>query len=154
MQNYQFLEIYYYYDSQLLLQQHYLIYNLNYKIIFLYNFSFCSCSAPLLDWWQANFSIPLRSHHVLTKTCKLRQRFGLNFTNILRAAFTPGVNFTNVLRAAFTYVSCVRSFFVLKLQVCTLLVQDCWHKSCTQNIAEIDPRSLTPILPTGAQHRV
>jgi hypothetical protein len=25
---------------------------------------------------------------------------------------TPGVNFTNILRAAFTYVSCEHSFFV------------------------------------------
>ncbi len=28
-------------------------------------------------------------------------------------SMTLGVNFTNILRAAFTYVSCARSFFVL-----------------------------------------
>ncbi len=54
----------------------------------------------------------------------------------------PGVNFTNVLHAAFTYVSCVRSFFVLTFQVCTLLAQDCWRKSCAQNIDEIEPKTL------------
>ncbi len=53
------------------------------------------------------------------------------------------VNFTNVLRAAFTQVSCECSFFVLKFQVCTLLAQDCWRKSCTQNVGEIVPRLLS-----------
>jgi hypothetical protein len=42
---------------------------------------------------------------------------------------STGVNFTNILCAAFTYLSCVRSFFVLTFYVCTLLAQDCWHKS-------------------------
>ncbi len=31
--------------------------------------------------------------------------------------------------------------FVLTFQVCTLLAQDCWRKSCTQNVGEIDPWS-------------
>ncbi len=51
-----------------------------------------------------------------------------------------GVNFTNVLHTAFIYVSCVHSFFVLTFQVCTLPAQDCWRKSCMQNVDEIQPR--------------
>ncbi len=43
---------------------------------------------------------------------------------------SPGVNFTNILHAAFTYVSSLGSFFVLTFKVCTLLAQDCWRKSC------------------------
>ncbi len=43
---------------------------------------------------------------------------------------SSGVNFTNVLCAAFTYVSCECSFFVLMFLVCTLQAQDCWLKSC------------------------
>ncbi len=31
--------------------------------------------------------------------------------------------------------------FVLTFKVCTLLVQDCWRKSCTYNNDEIDPSS-------------
>ncbi len=53
---------------------------------------------------------------------------------------TPGLNFINVLRTAFTYVSCESSYFVLTFQVCTLLAQDCWRKSCVQIVGEIDPR--------------
>jgi hypothetical protein len=34
-------------------------------------------------------------------TCTTNTTPGLNFINILWAAFTPGVNFMNVLRAAF-----------------------------------------------------
>ncbi len=72
------------------------------------------------------------------------------------------VNFTNVLHAAFTYVSFARSFFVLTFQVCTLLVQDCWRKSCVQNVDEIEPwclesrriRTCLPSILSGSRSNV
>ncbi len=54
-----------------------------------------------------------------------------------------GVNFTNILHAAFTYVSFARSFFVLTFELCTLLAQDCSRKSCVKTVDEIEPCSLS-----------
>ncbi len=55
--------------------------------------------------------------------------YGIDFTRLASFVIVldnsgktrPGVNFTNVLCAAFTYVSCPCSFFVPTLEVCTLL---------------------------------
>ncbi len=40
---------------------------------------------------------------------------------IIENELAPSVNFTNVLRTAFTYVSCKRSFLVPMFKVCPLL---------------------------------
>ncbi len=62
---------------------------------------------------------------------------------------TSGINFTNILCAAFTYISCACSIFVLTFQVFVLQAQDCWHKSCMQNVHEIDPRYLGALCTTA-----
>jgi len=43
----------------------------------------------------------------------------------------PGVNFTNILRAAFSYESFLRSFYVLTIWVCNFLAKGFWRKSCS-----------------------
>ncbi len=43
---------------------------------------------------------------------------------------TTGVNFTNIIRAAFSYESFAQSFFVLIFKVCTFLAQKYRRKSC------------------------
>jgi hypothetical protein len=53
---------------------------------------------------------------------KVSPFLGVNFTNIVRAAFAPiflrpRVNFTNILRAPLTYESFARSFFALAVKV-------------------------------------
>ncbi len=53
---------------------------------------------------------------------------------------SEGVNFTNILRAAFSYESFARSFFVLRFKVCTFLAQKYWCKSCKLYVGEIDSR--------------
>jgi hypothetical protein len=42
----------------------------------------------------------------------------------------PGVNYTNIIRAAFLYESFAQSFFVLRFKVCTFLGQKYRRKSC------------------------
>jgi hypothetical protein len=45
--------------------------------------------------------------------------------------FSPGVNFTNILQAAFSYKGFLRSFYVLTIWVCNFLVKGFWRKSCS-----------------------
>jgi len=42
----------------------------------------------------------------------------------------PGVNFTNILQAAFSYKSLLSSFFVLMAEVCIFSVKENFRKSC------------------------
>jgi hypothetical protein len=42
-----------------------------------------------------------------------------------------GVNFTNILRAAFLYKSFLHSFYVLTIWVCNFLAKGFWRKSCS-----------------------
>ncbi len=46
----------------------------------------------------------------------------------------PGVNLTNILRADFSYASFLRSFYVLTIWVCNIVLKGFWHK----NVGEID----------------
>jgi hypothetical protein len=39
------------------------------------------------------------------------------------------VNFTNILRAAFSYQSSLHSFYVLTIWVCNFLAKGFWRKS-------------------------
>jgi hypothetical protein len=50
----------------------------------------------------------------------------------------PGVNFTNILRAAFSYKSLLRSFYVVTIWVRNFLAKCFWRKSCSLNVGEID----------------
>jgi hypothetical protein len=43
----------------------------------------------------------------------------------------PGVNFTNILQAAFCTEVFVRSFYVLTIWVCNFLAKGFWRKSCS-----------------------
>ncbi len=52
-----------------------------------------------------------------------------------------GVNFINILRAAFSFKCFARNFFVLRFKVCTFLAPKYWHKSHAYNVGEIDTRS-------------
>jgi hypothetical protein len=44
---------------------------------------------------------------------------------------TSGVNFTNILQAAFSYESFLCSFYVLTIWVCKFLAKGFWCKSCS-----------------------
>ncbi len=56
---------------------------------------------------------------------------------------TPGVNFTNVLRAAFTYVSCAHSFFCIHFRFVLY-----WRKPTGTKAAR---RTLVNLTPGGAR---
>jgi hypothetical protein len=49
-----------------------------------------------------------------------------------------GVNFTNILRAAFLCKRFLCSFYVLTFWVCNFLAKEFGHKSCSLNVGEID----------------
>jgi len=53
---------------------------------------------------------------------------GLEYVDAL---LTPGVNFTNILRAAFWMKVIYTAFLYLKFGFCNYLGQDYWHKSCS-----------------------
>jgi hypothetical protein len=44
---------------------------------------------------------------------------------------TPGVNFNNILRAAFSYESFLRHFYVVTIWVCNFLAKGFWRKGCS-----------------------
>jgi hypothetical protein len=50
-------------------------------------------------------------------------------TNMARTS--SGVNFTNILQAAFSYESFLRTFYVLTIWVCNFLAKGFGHKSCS-----------------------
>ncbi len=50
----------------------------------------------------------------------------------------PAVNFTNILRAAFSCESFARNFFVLRFKVCTFLAHKYWRKSRAYKVGEIN----------------
>jgi len=54
--------------------------------------------------------------------------FGAALTVVI---YTPGVNFTNILRAAFCILVFLRSFYVLTIWVCNFLAKGFWRKSCS-----------------------
>jgi len=53
-----------------------------------------------------------------------------------------GVNFTNILRAAFSYKSFWRSFYVLTIWVCNFWRKDFFAKTAHKNVGEIDTRTV------------
>ncbi len=56
----------------------------------------------------------------------------------LSLASCSGVNFTNILRAAFSHENFLNSFSVLTIWVCNFLAKGFWRKSCSYNVGEID----------------
>jgi hypothetical protein len=55
----------------------------------------------------------------------------LLFPSVFKLNPTPGVNFTNILQAAFSYESFLCSFYVLTIWVCNFLAEGFWRKSCS-----------------------
>jgi hypothetical protein len=52
---------------------------------------------------------------------------------------TPGVNFTNILRAAFSYKSFLRSFYVLTTWVCIFWQKDFGAKASNKMLVKLTP---------------
>ncbi len=52
-------------------------------------------------------------------------------TGLSATAGAPGINFTNILQAAFSYISFLCSFGVLTIWVSNFLAQGFWRKSCS-----------------------
>jgi hypothetical protein len=65
---------------------------------------------------------------------------GLELTNAIRPRQTrpPGVNFTNILRAAFSKESFAQAFLYLDKKFVLFLTQTYRRKSCTYYVGEID----------------
>jgi hypothetical protein len=51
----------------------------------------------------------------------------------------PVVNFTNILRAAFSYKSFLRSFYVLTTWVCNFWAKGFWHKAAHKMLVNLTP---------------
>jgi hypothetical protein len=56
--------------------------------------------------------------------------------------FASGVNFTNILRAAFLYESFLRSFYVLTIWVCIFWQKDFGAKAAHKMLVKLTPRNL------------
>ncbi len=55
---------------------------------------------------------------------------------------TSRCRFHQHFTCVFFYECVLRSFFLLSVGLCNFLAQEYWHKSCSQNVGEIDPRIL------------
>ncbi len=69
---------------------------------------------------SSNCVLAGKSHDELAKLNECAYDPGNGIGSLVHQA---GVNFTNIIRAAFSYESFARSFFVLRFKVCTFSVQ-------------------------------
>jgi hypothetical protein len=57
----------------------------------------------------------------------------------MKTSETPGVNFTNILRAAFSYKSFLRSFYLLTIWVCNFLAKGFCKKASHEMMVKLTP---------------
>jgi hypothetical protein len=57
----------------------------------------------------------------------------------LESELLTGVNFTNILRAAFSYQSFLRSFFMLTNWICNFLAKGFWRKAALKMLVKLTP---------------
>ncbi len=88
------------------------------------------------------FEFPPRCTNVIRIIENISSSNRIDNNNIKRKHDWPGVNFTNILHAAFTLVDPESIKNTVKSSVSVYAFGICKRKSCTYNVDEIEPRMM------------